>query len=120
MAGGFRPKRVAAQIHRELSMRLRGFLSESEWGYISITNVDVTRDLQKATISYMPLGGGEVSDELHEAVRAAAKQLRGPIGRALRIRNAPELIFQPDKHTEEAVRMTNLLNRIGESLPDEE
>ena len=120
MASGFRPKRVAAQIHRELSQRLRGVLSESEWGYISITNVVISRDLQKATISYMPLGGGEISDKLQEAMEQAAKQLRGPIGRALRTRNAPELIFRPDTHTEEAVRMTNLLNRIGDTLRDEE
>ena len=57
MASGFRPKRVAAQIHRELAQRLRGAISETEWGYISITHVEVSRDLARATISYMPLGG---------------------------------------------------------------
>ena len=120
MASGFRPKRVAPHIHRELAQRLRGANSETEWGYISITHVEVSRDLARATISYMPLGGGEISDELQEAMEQAAKQLRGPIGRALRIRTAPELCFRPDTHTEEAVRMTNLLNRIGDTLRSEE
>jgi len=120
MAGGFRPKRVASQIHRELATRLRSYISEAEWGYISITHVDVSRDLQRATISYMPLGGGDVSDGLQEAMLQAAKQLRGPIGRALRVRNSPELVFRPDTHTEDAVRMTSLLTEIGDSLREEE
>ena len=120
MAGGFRPKRVAAQIHRELATRLRTCVSEAEWGYISITHVDLTRDLQRATIYYMPLGGGEVSEDLQAVMDNAAKQLRGPIGRALRTRNSPELIFRPDKHTDEAVRMTALLGQIGDSLREEE
>lgn len=120
MGGGYRPKRVASEIHRELSTRLRGFISETEWGYISITHVDVSSDLQRAVISYMPLGGGEITQELQEAMAGAAKRLRGPIGRALRVRTSPELIFKPDTHTEDAVRMTALLNQIGETLRDEE
>ena len=117
---GFRPKRVAAVIQRELATRLRSFISEAEWGYISITHVEVTRDLQRATISYMPLGGGEVSPELKEAMDQAARRLRGPIGRALRVRTSPELTFIPDTHTHEAVRMTALLTELGESLNHEE
>jgi ribosome-binding factor A len=120
MAGGFRPKRVAAQIQRELAARLRTVIDEADWGYISITHVDVTRDLQIATVSYMPLGGAAAADGLEEAMKKAAKQLRGPIGRALGLRNSPELLFRPDAHTEEAIRMTALLSQLGASRNDEE
>ncbi len=120
MAGGYRPKRVASVIHRELATRLRDHVSEAEWGYISITHVEVSSDLQRAVISYMPLGGGEISKELQEVMVLASKRLRGPIGRTLRVRTSPELIFRPDTHTEDAVRMTNLLNKIGNTLRDEE
>jgi ribosome-binding factor A len=120
MAEGFRPKRIAAMIHRELASRLTNVVKDSEWGYISITHVEVSRDLKRATISYMPLGGGEISPELQQVMDAAGRQLRGPIGRSLRVRNSPELVFTPDTHTEEAVRMTRLLNQIGNDLKDDE
>jgi ribosome-binding factor A len=49
---------------------------------------------------------------MQEGVELAAKQLRGPIGRALRLRHAPELVFEPDTHTEAAIRVTRLLDRL--------
>lgn len=103
-------------IHRELSSRIRTELEEPALLAVSFTRVVVTKDLSRAVVDYMPLGGGEVSEELEEALRRAAKALRGPIGRALRLRTAPELVFVKDQHTEAAVRVTSLLASIGDEL----
>lgn len=86
---------------------------------ISITHVAVSRDLRRATIQYMPLGGGEISDDLKEGLEVAARQLRGRIGRALRLRYAPELCFEPDTHTEEAIRVTRLIDSLGSDRTEE-
>jgi ribosome-binding factor A len=110
---GYRPERVAEMIHRELAQRLRSDIKDERLGMLSITAVEVTRDLSRATISYMPLGGGAPSEDLAEAVALAARQLRGPIGRALRLRHAPELVFVYDERTDAAFRVTALLDRIG-------
>ena len=115
-----RPARLAEMIHRELAQRLRTEIKDDRLTDISITHVKVTRDLSRATVSYMPLGGGEITADLQEALDDAARSLRGPIGRALRVRRAPELVFEPDTHTEEAVRMTQLLRDIAAELPPEE
>jgi ribosome-binding factor A len=79
---------------------------------VSITRVSVTRDLSRANITYMPLGGGAISDAMAEAVARAGRRLRGPIGRALRLRYAPVLVFHPDEHTEAAFRVMRLLDEI--------
>ncbi|MEQ1566015.1 MAG: 30S ribosome-binding factor RbfA [Myxococcota bacterium] len=110
---GYRPERVAEMIHRELAERLRSDLKDERLAALSITAVEVTRDLSRAQISYMPLGGGQPTEDLVEAVEQAARQLRGPIGRALRLRHAPELVFVYDEHTDAAFRVTALLDRIG-------
>ena len=111
---GYRPKRFAELIFRELSVRLRNELQDPSLQPVSITHVDVTRDLRTARISWMPLGGGEPTPELIEAIDMAARKLRGPIGRAIRARHAPELQFKLDDHTEQAIRVTHLLSKLAD------
>lgn len=110
---GHRPQRVAEMIHKELARRLRLEVKDPRVTDVSITHVKVSPDLSWARVQYMPLGGGEPSQELRDGMEAAAKQLRGPIGRALRLRLAPELRFEYDTHTDEAVRMTSLLDELS-------
>lgn len=117
---GYRPQRIAEMIHRELAVRLRQELKDPGFPPVSITHVEVTRDLSVARISWSPLGGVEPSHELVEAMDDASRRLRGPIGRALRTRHAPELRFELDEHTEDAVRMTRLLGEIGRELAEKD
>ena len=111
--GGYRAERVAEMIHKELAQRLRLELKDPRLEPISITHVKVTRDLSRATVDFMPLGGGEVGADLRDALDEAARTLRGPIGRALRLRHAPEIVFREDTHTEQAIRVTQLLEEIA-------
>ena len=115
-----RAERIAVLIQQELAQRLRTEFEHTALEHISLTRVTVTRDLGRATISYMPLGGGEITREMHEMVEAAAKKLRGPVGRALGIRRAPELVFEPDTHTDEAFRINALLDQIGQELREKD
>lgn len=110
---GWRHERVAEMVHQELAVRLRRDIKDPDLTDLSITRVEVTKDLSRATVWYLPLGGGDVSPELAAAVERAGRQLRGPVGRALRLRTAPELVFQVDHKLEEAVRITSLLDQIG-------
>jgi ribosome-binding factor A len=110
---GYRPQRLAEMIHRELSVRLREVLTDPAFPPVSITHVEVTRDLRLARVSWSPLGGAPPSAELTEAMSNAARRLRGPIARALGVRFAPELTFRLDDHLDEAVRLTSLLGRLN-------
>ena len=111
--GGFRAERLAELIHRELAVRLQRDIKDPRVVPISITRVEVTRDLRRAVIHYLPLGGGPASDELQAALKDAAGRLRGPIGRAVRIHHAPELVFELDVHSEAAFRVTELLAKLN-------
>lgn len=117
---GHRPARIAEMIHRELAQRLRLEVKDPRITEVSITHVRVTGDLRRAYVQYMPLGGGEPSEELVAGLEEAARQLRGPIGRALRLRHAPELLFELDTHTDQAVRMTHLLEQLSAQRADRE
>jgi ribosome-binding factor A len=110
---GYRPERVGEMIFRELAERLRSQIKDPRVAPISITKVEVTRDLSRAVVSYMPLGGGQPAADLVEGLEVAAKQLRGPIGRALRLRHAPELVFTYDERTDAAFRVTAILDKLS-------
>ncbi len=117
---GYRPERVAEMILRELGQRLLTDVKDPRVTPISITHVNVNRDLSRAVVSYLPLGGGEVSPELVEGLDHTARQLRGPIGRALRLRHAPELVFEVDGQLEQAIRVTHLLDQLSEARTEGE
>lgn len=114
---GYRAQRIAELVHRELAERLRLEVKDPRVEPISLTHVEVTRDLSRATAHYMPLGGGEPSKELRDGLAEAAKQLRGPIGRALRLRHAPEIVFVVDAHTDRAFRVSALIEQVARELP---
>ena len=116
----YRPKRVAEMLHKEIAARFRTELKDPRLEPISITAVDITRDLRRATVSWMPLGGGVASEDLIAAVTDAARRLRGPVGRALRLRNAPELLFVLDDHTDRAARLTTILDQLARERGGEE
>lgn len=110
---GYRAERIAEMVHRELDERLRLQVKDPRVTPISITDVTVSGDLRRAEVRYMPLGGGDVSDELKDGLAEAARKLRGAIGRALRLRNAPEIVFLVDTNTEDAIRITHLLDSLA-------
>lgn len=116
----YRPERIAEMIHRELAQRLRLEVKDPRVTDISITSIHVSKDLKRADVHYLPLGGGEASPELQEGLEEAARQLRGRIGRALRLRHAPELNFQVDHQFDEAVRVTRLLDRLQQERDERE
>jgi ribosome-binding factor A len=109
---GYRPARIAELVHEEVARRLRVEVKDPRLTDISITRVEVPRDLGRATVFYLPLGGGEPSAELRKALGEAGRQLRGPVGRALRIRHAPEIVFVLDTTTEAAIRVTQILSDL--------
>ena len=115
---GHRSDRIAEMIHGELAVMLHRDVKDARVTPISITSVNVSGDLKKAVIEWMPLGGGEGNADLTEGLKEAARRLRGPIGRALKLRHAPELIFQQDVHTEEAIRVGQLLEQLSQTRED--
>ena len=108
-----RPDRVAEAIRVEVA----GFLADGVKdprvrGLVTVTGVDVTRDLRHARVFVSVLGTDAERDETLAALSDIAAHLRGRIGRALRLRVAPELSFQRDESVARAARIETLLEQI--------
>jgi ribosome-binding factor A len=114
-----RADRVASAIHQELARMLREDVKEDVLRLVSLVGVSVNPDLSVAVIRWLPLGGLGNRVGMQRALDRAAKYLRGPIGRALGIRHAPELRFEQDRNVEYAAHMEKVLSELPPPAPEE-
>ena len=119
-----RQLRVGEEIRHALTRVLgRGELHDPllSDANITITQVEVSPDLQNATAFAVPLGGRQ-SDEIIRALNRAAGYLRGQLGREVHLRYTPRLGFEPDRSFDRADEVERLLRtpRVRRDLEQDE
>ena len=116
MAQGRRVERVAALIRKETSeLLINGIRDERvHQGMVSITDVEVSGDLQHCKIFVSVFGEQNDKQQVLEGLQAASGYLRGELGRRLQMRRAPEVVFQLDRGLERGTSVLGLLNRLQE------
>ena len=114
MAQGRRVERVAALIRKETSeLLINGIRDERvHQGMVSITEVEVSGDLQHCKIFVSIFGEPENRSQVLEGLQAASGYLRGELGRRLQMRRSPEVVFQLDRGIEKGTSALGLLNRL--------
>ena len=113
-----RSERVAEGIREEVAT----FLAEDAkdpriLGMVTVTGVDVSRDLRHAKVYVSIMGSEEERRATLEGLESAAGHLRSRIGRALRLRVAPEITFRYDETVARAARIEALLAELREPPP---
>ena len=112
---GFRPDRVADQIRQALSELLsRGAVHDPGIGFITLTRVKVSPDLQLARVYYTTLGDDAARRETAKALERATGFLRRHLGERLRLRRVPELQFQFDESVGHQDRVEQILRELHE------
>jgi ribosome-binding factor A len=115
MAQGYRPDRVGDQIRQELSEILsRGEVHDPGIGFITLTRVQVTADLQLARVFYTSLGDPNARKETARALRRATGFFRRQVGARLQLRRVPELEFRFDESIAHQDRIEQILRDIHE------
>ncbi|MDP6834280.1 MAG: 30S ribosome-binding factor RbfA [Prochlorococcaceae cyanobacterium ETNP1_MAG_9] len=127
MSNGRRVARVAALIRREISQLLiNGIRDERvQQGIITITEVEVSGDLQHCKIFVSIYGEENEKNLVMSGLHAASGFLRGELGRKLQLRRAPEIVFQLDRALEKGTSLLTLLESLdkerkvnGDMKPD--
>ena len=115
MAQGHRPDRVGEQIRDELSTLLsRGVVHDPGIGFITLTRVKVSPDLQVARVFYTQLGDEKARKETAKALTRATPFLRRQIGSILPLRRVPELEFRFDESIAHQDRIEQILRDLHE------
>jgi ribosome-binding factor A len=112
MPQGSRAERVGDQIRSELASLLGRDVHDPGIGFITLTRVQVSADLQTARVFYTVLGGDEARVACAGALERVTPFLRREIGRRLRLKRAPSLRFVYDESIEGQDRIERLLNEI--------
>ena len=117
MAQGHRPNRVGDQIREVVSELLaRGAVHDPGIGFINLTRVQVSSDLQTAHVFYTSLGDAKARTETAKALTRATPFFRRQIGERMRLRRVPEVDFRFD----EAIAHQDRIEQILRDLHEEE
>ena len=116
MANSRRVEKFAALMRREISeLLINGVKDERvHQGMITITEVEVSGDLQHCKIFVSLFGEEKNKTLILSGLEASAGFLKGEIGRRLKMRRAPEITFQLDKGMEKGLSVLNLLGKLNE------
>ncbi|MGE5660266.1 MAG: 30S ribosome-binding factor RbfA [Actinomycetota bacterium] len=116
MATSRRVERVASLIKREVSQMLLHGIKDDRVGsgMVSVTDVDVSGDLQHAKIFVSIYGTEEARAETMAGLRSATGYVRSELGHRVRLRRTPEVVFLEDRSLERGDRMLSLLNRLSQ------
>jgi ribosome-binding factor A len=122
MANDRRVSRVSSLIKREVSQMLLYDIKDDRVGagMVSVTEVDLSGDMQHAKIFVSIYGTEEAKTETMEGLRSSASFVRRELGQRMRLRRTPEVVFLEDHSLERGDKMLHLLNQITYIKDDEE
>lgn len=104
-----RAGKVAERIQQIIARRLEKGLRDPRLGFVTITDVRVTGDLQQASVFYTVLGDEQEQRDTAAALKAATGMLRTEVGKQLGTRLTPTLEFIHDELPESANHLSELL-----------
>ncbi|MGQ4647341.1 30S ribosome-binding factor RbfA [Lyngbya aestuarii] len=122
MATSRRVSRISSLIKQEVSQMLLYDIKDDRVGagMASVTDVDVSGDLQHAKIYVSIYGTDEARAETMAGLKSATGYVRRELGKRVRLRRTPEVIFVEDRGLERGARMLTLLNQLSDERQDKE
>ena len=113
MADPRRPDRVAESIREQVATFLaEGAKDPRIRGFVTVTAVEMTRDLRHANVFVSVMGNEEATKATFEGLASVATHLRSMLGKTLHLRNAPEIHFKADESIARAARIEQLLAQV--------
>jgi ribosome-binding factor A len=103
-----RSDRVSAELRRELAVLVHAAVREHALPSVSVSDVEVTKDLDVATV-YVTALIGDRGTEATAALNELAKEFRRELSRSMKLRRVPELRFRYDDSVDKGERIESLL-----------
>ncbi len=104
-----RARRVADQMQRELAELIRLEVKDPRVGMLTITEVEVTRDMDHAKVFFTTLGGKPEHDACLEGLQRASGFLRTQLSHRMQLRQVPKISFVYDYSVERGVQLSQLI-----------
>ncbi|MFC4735649.1 30S ribosome-binding factor RbfA [Bacillus daqingensis] len=112
--GNVRANRVAEQLKKEISDIIQRELKDPRIGFITVTDVEITGDLQQATVFVTVYGEEEERRKTLDALEKGKGFIRSEAGKRVQLRKTPEISFEFDESIERGNRIETLLKQMKE------
>ena len=109
---GKRSEKVADLIQKEISQMLVKSIKDPRIGFVTITKVTVSDDCRFAKVFFSVAGTLEERESSGKGLESAKGYVRKELGRRLRLRYTPEIVFQFDPSIEYAIHMEEVIRNI--------
>lgn len=107
-----RANKVGEQMKKELGEIIGRKIKDPRVGFVTVTDVQVTGDLQQATVFISVLGDEEQKENTLKGLAKAKGFIRSEIGQRIRLRKTPEIFFEFDESIDYGNRIETLLHQI--------
>ena len=116
---GKRSEKVADLIQREISEMLLTSLKDPRIGFVTITKVGVSEDCRSARVYFSVAGTPMEREKSIEGLNSAKGFVRKQLGRRLKLRYTPEILFQFDPSIEYAIHIGEVIRQLKQEGKDE-
>lgn len=113
-------RRISDLVRTHLTDLLERKVNDPRVRMVTVTDVTTTPDALRADIHFSVLGGAEAQAEAQAGLESAAGWLRRELGRRLRLRNTPQLVFHYDPSLERGEHIASILDELAVSEEEQD
>ena len=117
MPGISRAIRLAQQLQQEIAMIIHQEVKDPRLGFVTITRVELSKDLSHAKVSYSCLRDAQERARCHTALDHSTRFIYGLIKKRLRLRITPTLVFRYDESIAGAIDLEQAFQRLKQQQP---
>ena len=115
-----RMARLAEQLQQEIATIIHRELKHPGLGFVTITRVELSKDVRHAKVFYSCLGKQEEQERSHKALARSSGYIRGLIKKRFRLKIIPELTFLYDPSIEGSIGLSEVFERLKEGQQSDE
>ncbi len=115
-----RTQRVGEEIQKEISSLLLNGLKDPRIGFVTITSVHVTSDLSIAKVYFTVMGDEKARKDSEKGLKSSISFIRRELGKRLRLRHVPDIVFQFDTSLEYGNRIESILKELHTDGSDDQ
>mgnify|MGYP001590541730 CR=1 FL=1 len=108
----FRMARVNAQVKKELGRLIRDRISIETHGLITVTDVEVSKDLRTAQVFFSVVGVRDQEETAGTLLNSMRQELQSELAKLVKLKYTPQLSFKPDHSIERGIKMTGILEEL--------
>jgi len=113
-----RISKINEQVKREIGLILQQEMQDPRLQFVTITGVEVSKDLQHAKVYFSALGDHEQAEKAQDSLNNARGLIRRMLAQRLQLRYTPEITFFFDKSIEYGARIDQALEEMHNEFED--